>query len=243
MIDKQADRSIYLQIADIIKNNIENGNLKPHDPVISENKISQKYEVTRLTARRAIDSLVNEGLLYRIRGKGTFVAEPEKKLETSPFSMRGFTESSLGMDRTPTNTVLTFKIIEASKFIAEKLNIEEGSKVFLVERLRWLDEEPFIFEVSYFPQALFPGLDERIMKGSAYEYVEKLLGKKIKDSTQEIAPDIVNERIGNLLQMKVGTPILRVHNQPRLEDGTIFEYSEVFFRTSKYKFIQHVTRN
>jgi GntR family mannosyl-D-glycerate transport/metabolism transcriptional repressor len=243
MIDKQADRSIYLQIADIIKNDIQSGRLKPHDPVMSENKISQKYEVTRLTARRSIDSLVNEGLLYRIRGKGTFVSEPEVKLEASPFSLRGFTESTLGMDRNPKNTVITFKIIEANKFIAEKLNISAGSKIFFVERLRMIDEDPLIFEVSYFPETLFPGLDESSMEGSAYEYVEKFLGKKIKDSTQEIVPDTVSERIGKFLQMNVGTPILRVHNQPRLEDGTIFEYSEAFFRTSKYKFIQHVTKD
>ena len=241
MIDKNLDRAIYLQIADRIKNRIDRGELIEGSVIESENKLAEAYQVSRLTARRATDHLVNQGYLYRIRGKGTFVSKKEK-ISYAPQKLKGFTEEILDLHMTPENLVVEFKIMEAPKEVAEKLRIEEGDMVYYVIRVRCADAEPLILEKSYLPMSLFPELNISILKGSKYTYVEEYTQKKILESLQEIGASLAGEEESKYLKVDEGEPLLKIDNQTYLEDYVIFEYSTAYFKTSKYKFIQKAQR-
>ena len=241
MIDKNSDRAVYLQIADGIKQRIDRGELTEGSLIESENKLAEINQVSRLTARRATDHLVNQGYLYRVRGKGTFVAK-KKKINYAPQKLHGFTEEILDLQMTPKNLVVEFRIMEAGREVAEKLGITEGDMVYYVIRVRCADEEPLILEKSYLPMNLFPELNISILKGSKYTYVEEYTGKHISESLQEIGAALAGEEERKYLQLHGEEPLLRIDNQAYLEDGTIFEYSTAYFRSSKYKFVQRAKR-
>ena len=92
------------------------------------------------------------------------------------------------------------------------------------------------------PVELFPDLSIKDLRGSKYKYVEETLKERIKESMQEIVPEIVQEPIRTLLHMEENTPILKVKSTTILESGLTFEYSETYFKTERYKFIQKASR-
>ncbi|MBN1468880.1 MAG: GntR family transcriptional regulator [Fusobacteriaceae bacterium] len=238
MIDKKSNNSIYFQIAEKIRIQIEEGLMEEGDLIDSENKLSEIYKVSRLTARRALDFLVNKGYLYRIKGKGTFVNKMEK-IQYTPQNLIGFTEEILSINKIPKNKVITFEVIKAEK-LGKKLNINEEELVYHVVRLRYANEEPLMLEKSYLPVKLFPELNISVLCGSKYAYVEKYTGVKIIESLQEIEAYLPNEEEKNYL--KTEDPLLKVSNQAFLENGAVFEYSISYFSTNKNKFIQKAIR-
>ncbi len=241
MIDKNSDRAVYLQIADGIKVRIDKGELKEGALIESENKLAETNGVTRLTARRATDHLVKQGYLYRVRGKGTFVAKREK-ISYTPQKLHGFTEEILSLSMTPKNLVMEFKIMEATQEVAEKLKVAVGEMVYYVVRVRCADEEPLILEKSYLPMGLLPELNISILKGSKYAYVEEYTGREISESIQEIGASLAGKEEKKYLKLQEDEPLLRIDNQAFLEDGTVFEYSTAYFKSSKYKFVQRAQR-
>lgn len=238
MINKKAERAIYLQIADGIKALVEEKQLEKDSLIPSENKLSESYKVSRLTARRAIDYLVNQGFLYRIKGKGTFVAKKEK-IEYAPQKLHGFTEEIISLNMVPKNEVVKFEVIKAGK-IAEKLDISKEDLVYHIIRIRKANDEPFILEKSFIPVDIFPELNISVLKGSKYAYVEKYTNKKIIESIQEIEAHLPTQAEKEYLQ--TDEPLLKISNISFLEGKEIFEYTISYFRTSKYKFVQRAVR-
>lgn len=238
MLDKKSNNSIYFQIAEKIKIQIEEGLMEEGDLIDSENKLAEIYKVSRLTARRALDFLVNKGYLYRIKGKGTFVNKIDK-INYTPQRLIGFTEEILSINKIPHNKVLIFEVIKAGK-IGKKLNLLEEELVYHVQRLRYVNDDPVMLEKSYLPVKLFPELNISVLSGSKYAYVEKFTGKKIVESLQEIEAYLPNEEEKNYL--KTEDPLLKVSNQAFLEDNSVFEYSISYFSTNKNKFIQKAVR-
>jgi GntR family mannosyl-D-glycerate transport/metabolism transcriptional repressor len=193
-----------------------------------------------MTIRQAINNLVAEGYLYRHTGRGTFVSET--RIEHSTYKLMGFTEEMLHLSKKPENEVLEFKIKKCDEYLAKKMEIEKGAMIYEVVRLRSIEGEPVILEETYMPVEIFPDLSIQIMAGSKYEYIEKVKKLKIKESIQEIIPSIADEKISKLLKMDEGEPILKFKSASRLQDNRVFEYTELYFKTSRYKFIQKSTR-
>lgn len=239
MINKKSGKAIYLQIAESIIKMINEQDLEIDSIIPSENMLAETYKVSRLTARRAVDYLVNQGFLYRIKGKGTFVAE-RNKIEYVPQKLQGFTEEIISLNMTPRNEIVKFEVIKAGK-IAKKLQIAEDDMIYHVIRVRYADDEALILERSYIPIDIFPELNISVMKGSKYEYVEKYTGKKVIESFQEIEAHLPNEE--EIEYLKVEEPLLKISNLSFLEGRKIFEYSISYFRTSKYKFVQRAVRS
>ncbi|MGL5662976.1 MAG: GntR family transcriptional regulator, partial [Cetobacterium sp.] len=145
MIDKNSHTPIYVQLESILLEMIENGDLKPGDMIPSENELSKKYSISRMTAKKAIDSLTIKGLVERSQGKGTYVSSVEKKIELPINRLRGFTQKVCEMGLTPENRVLAFEKIPCPKNICKILGVEEGANVWRMERVRQIDEVPAVF--------------------------------------------------------------------------------------------------
>lgn len=240
MIDKNSATPIYIQISDKLRQRIDNGEFKVGDLIPSENVLSQKYEVSRMTTRQAINNLVDEGYLYRKRGKGTYVAD--FKMEYNAYKLKGFTEEMLQFNKRPVNKIVTFEIRGIEEKIANKLQISKSDKVYFIERIRCIEEKPVVFERTYMPVKMFPELKEEIFKGSKYKYIESQKKQRIKESLQEIVPEIVEEPIRTFLSMRENEPILKVKSTTTFENGDVFEYTETYFKTRCYKFIQKASR-
>lgn len=235
MLDKNSHVPIYIQISNNFLKMIEEGKLKPGDAILSENELAAKYEISRMTAKKAVDNLMMLGKVERIRGKGTFVKRDESKIELPLNKLRGFTQKVREMGKEPMNSVLELKIIPAEGKIAEFLDIKAGDEVFYMERLRLVDDVPAVFEQSYMPKYLVPDLTREDLLKSKFEYIRSK-GYTIGFSEREILAQIPSEYICKILQLKRTEPILYATCLTKLADGRVLEYSQVSYNQRKYRF-------
>ena len=121
----------------------------------SEREVAQKYGVARMTVRQAVESLVAEGRLFKVAGKGTFVARPKVDLQAR---LTSFGEEMSRRGMTPSSSVLAFARVVANAHLARELSVEGGESLIYLERLRNADGVPMAVERAWMPERLVPGL-------------------------------------------------------------------------------------
>ena len=231
----------YQLIAKEMKGNIQRGDWQEGDAIPTEAKLSEQFEASRVTIRQAIKLLVQEGLLYRIQGSGTYVKE--NKFEHNIYELTGFTEEMRALNKETKNKVLRFEVVTPDEQTAQILGIGEGEKVYVIVRQRFADEVPLIVEETYMPLKLFPDLSYQVAENSKYEYIEKKLGLTIGESFQEVIPIIPSDETRQLLDLKdPAQPILKVTLSTKLEDSRVFELTHLYFKSDEYKFTINATR-
>lgn len=241
MIDKSSPIPIYYQLESFIKNQIESGNILPGENIPSEREYAESYGISRMTVRQAINSLVNEGLLYRKKGSGTFVSE--KKIEQPLQGLTSFTEDMKKRGMTPTSKLIHFEIIPANSFIANELQIREYAPVYEIKRIRLADGEPMALETNYLSANLVKGLTEQEVKASIYSYVEEKLGLRITHAEQLIESVRASEEHEKLLYIEKDHPMLYIQRNTFLHDGTPLELVKSVYRGDRYKFQIKMERN
>jgi GntR family transcriptional regulator len=149
ILNKGSSIPLYQQLASVIKQQIDNGILKEHDKILTATELSEKYKVSLITVKKAIDLLAEEGTLVKQQGKGTFVAT-RKLLRTSGGFM-GFTQLCEMQGYKASSEVIKVDIINAPISDVEKLNLEEEDRIIRIVRVRKCDGVPVIIEESHFP--------------------------------------------------------------------------------------------
>ncbi|CAG9619945.1 GntR family transcriptional regulator [Sutcliffiella rhizosphaerae] len=234
MIDKTSPIPIYYQLESYIKNQLNAGILKPGDSIPSEREYAESYEISRMTVRQAINSLVNEGLLYRRKGSGTYVAE--KKIEQPLQGLTSFTEDMIKRGLTPTSHLIHLKIVQANSFVAGELHISEADPVYEIKRIRLADGEPMALETNYISAHLVNGLTKEVVSASIYAYMEQELGLLIAHAHQSIESVKASAEDENFLKIKRGHPMLYIQRNTYLQDGTPLELVKSIYRGDRYKF-------
>jgi GntR family transcriptional regulator len=231
---------IYQVIENHIKEKISNNEFKHGDMIHSENDLKEMFNVSRMTVRQAINNLVNEGLLYTHKGKGTFVnnLKIEKKIQ----GLLGFSEEMKLMNRKVSNRLISFNIIKASKEIGEKLFIDEGDEVYLIERIRYGDKIPVLFEKLYLPRKIFKTIDATIMNSSFYNFVEEELNYRISHCIQTVEAKSSDKAISEYLEIPKLSAVLYLTRNTFLDRGFPFEYVQSYYRADQYRFIQQADR-
>ncbi|QKY70343.1 GntR family transcriptional regulator [Lentibacillus sp. CBA3610] len=231
---------LYKQIANNIKTDIDDAKLAHGDAIPSETRLAQTYGVSRVTVREAIKQLVEEGVLYRIQGSGTYINH--EKIEHDILRLQGFTEEMSSLDNNPSNEILEFQLMSPPEEARGHLKIDENEKVYYVKRLRFADFEPLILEESYLPVDLFSDLSIEVMKRSKYEYISSK-GYKIDRRYGELIPMMPSDEIIKHLQIAEQDPLLFMQAFSTFKDGTVFEYSKIYFHPHKYAFKVVSSRN
>ncbi|CAI9395338.1 MULTISPECIES: GntR family transcriptional regulator [Enterobacteriaceae] len=224
----------YMQIADLLTEQIKDGTLTPGAMMPTEAELQATYDVSRVTIRKAMKVLVDNDLLYRVRGSGSYVKAP--KAQHNAFQLMGFIEEVSAQGKTPSSKVIAFETSPCSHTIASKLNVEEGTLIYEIQRLRLIDGEPEILECTYLPVAMFTDLSIEVMQTSKYDYIERHKGMQIAKSRQCVWPDSTSTSLAALLNTRENSPILRVESVSELVDGTPFEYTVNYFRLYQYSF-------
>lgn len=224
----------YLQIADTLREQIKSGELPVGSILPTESELQAKFDVSRVTIRKAMQLLVENDLLYRQRGSGTYVKAP--KAQHNVLQLMGFVEEVSAQGKTPSSKIITFELLDCTQTVAEKLNLKVGEEVYSIRRLRLIDDEPEVLEHTYLPVALFPDLSIKAMRSSKYDYIEKTKNLKIKLSRQSMMPEIVQDSIAKELNMKSGEAVIRVDSVGELNDDQVFEYTIHYFRVNQYSF-------
>lgn len=240
MIDKQSPMPIYFQLERSLRSQIENNTLKPGDLLPSEREYAEQLDISRMTVRQAITNLVNEGLLTRQKGRGTFVAE--QKLEQKLSGLTSFTEDMKARGMNPANTLLAFEIVPAETKVAERLHLKQHTPVYEIKRIRLADDVPMALETVYISANLVKGLTEAITTSSLYRYIEEDLGLQIGHAVQSMEAAIVNEQERAHLLVQKGAPVLLIERNTFLKDGTPLEYVKSSYRADRYKFTIDINR-
>lgn len=146
-IDTDSFTPAYYQLARLLYERIMSGGLRPGDRVPSENELSDRYDISRMTARKALSLLADEGLLRRDRGKGTFVSEPS--VEGGHFLIPDFHDEMRRQGISPDVTLLVVKAVPAGRVPADRLGIRKGERVIYLERVLEGGGEPLVFDRKY----------------------------------------------------------------------------------------------
>lgn len=210
-IDKNIPVPLYYQIAQLIRHQIESGELKPGDQIPTESELQERFNVSRATVRQAISGLVYEGLLERRRAKGTIVSRT--KLEETLYGFASFTNQLLKQDLTVETRTLSFEVIPATATLAEYLQIDLGDRLAALERLRIADGEPVCVENWYAPARHLPGIDRSFfgttgLEQSTYYMLQERFGIHLFKAVDTVSAVALEEREAKLLNMEKGMPAL-----------------------------------
>ncbi|RJL30449.1 GntR family transcriptional regulator [Bailinhaonella thermotolerans] len=231
-IDPDSPVPKYFQLRELLLDLIEAGDLPLDAAIPSERDLSQRYGLSRMTVRQAIDHLVSEGRLHRVPGKGTFVARPKIEM---PLRLSSFTEDMRQRGMKPGAIDLDRRVMRASAHLARELGIQPGDDVHFVERLRTADGEPMAIERSHIPVALAPGLlDVDLTDRSLYELLEQRHGIVMDSGELTIEAGIADPVDAEQLNLKRGSAAL-LFQRRGFALGTCVEYAVSTFRADRYQ--------
>jgi GntR family transcriptional regulator len=230
---RRLDRSgppAYVQIEDRLADAIAGGGLDPGARLPPERVLAERFGVSRMTLRQALDSLQHRGLLHRQRGRkgGTFVSEP--KIERDLTTVAGLTQQLRRQGHQAGARVLSARSGPSGQRTAEALGLTAGDEVHEVVRLRLSDGAPLALERSLFPAARFPGLLEHALEGSLYELLEREYAEQPSRSIERLEPVVADAREAELLHMPAGSPLMLVERIAYDASGTPVEYARDLFR-------------
>ncbi len=241
-IDKNSPIPAYYQIMGHLREKIAAGDYPVNSTLPPERELVEMYQVSRMTVRQAIAELVNEGILVRRKGIGTFVAPP--KLEQHLSSLTSFTEDMAQRGMKAGGRILSFKEIVPDSTIRKILNVNAQDTVFESVRLRLADEEPMALETTTLIASLCPGLKrEDLENQSLYKLLTERWGLQLEYATQSLEPILAPPHEAALLHVAPGAPLLLMHRVTHDQSGRVFEHVKSLYRGDRYKFVIDLHRN
>ena len=201
---------LYYQIREDIREKINSKEYPPNSMIPTEAELCEYYGVSRVTVRRAVLDLVQEGLLNRGKGKGTFVSENYGLTEVN--GVQSFTQELLGLNMRPSAKLLGCKIRPADSALRQNLQLEEGEKVVTISRLRLVNgEEPCMVEVMNFPYKLVPDIEKEDLSQSVYQLLKNKYQCEVVYATDIMEPIIIGEYESRLLELEMPTAGMRTN--------------------------------
>jgi len=241
-IDKKSFVPIYYQLQELLVGKIESGELSPGNKLPSENELAAQYKISRNTAQKAIRALVDWGLAQRIQGKGTFVCN--KSVTFSITASLSMTSAVIGLNKEPHSQILQAKIIEASLDISQKLGIAKGDQVYIIQRLRFVDEMPIMIQTSYIPIEYLPDLlNKNLEDKSLFGIILHDYGIEIHNASEVMRAVSVTRFEGEMLKISEYSPAFLLQRTTYLKNGAVFEYAKTIVRGDKSKFYVELNRN
>lgn len=230
----KSDTPRYIQIHNQIKSRIEAGEWTSQKRLPAERELSETFNVSRMTLRQAIQTLVDEGLLERKVGSGTYVAE--KKVSEPALGMTSFTELMAATGRVSKTQTISYKLTSPSASEMMRLQLADDEEVLIMERLRMGDDEPILLERTTLPASLITNFSRRELTESLYVTLEKA-GIQPGRAEQTISATLANERLSELLQIKRGDAILNVRQVSFDQHERPFEYVRSYYVGERFEFM------
>jgi GntR family transcriptional regulator len=239
-IDKNIPVPLYYQLKQILLEQMKHAEVGELIP--TETELCSIFNISRPTVRQAINELVTEGFLYRLKGKGTFISRP-KISQDFMMVLESFNDEMKEKGLTPKTKVLQFQLEKASEIVAEKLQINEGSEVVILERLRSTNDEPIVLVDTHLPSSMVQDiLSKDLESESLYKIIERDYGYEISRAIRTIEPSIAGEYEAKLLGIKKGVPVQYIETVAYLDTGQPIEYSIAKYRGDRSTFSFELTK-
>lgn len=233
---------LYNQLKEILRGQILDGTWPPLSRMPSENELGQRFDVSRITVRQALNDLQKEGLIFKIHGKGTFVAKPKAFQNVS--TLQGLAESLGRQGYEVINRLISFKTVAASSQVAQKLNIREGSQVSEIKRLRLVNREPVSLEVTWLPLDIGQQLEKAdLVTRDIFLILENDCGYNLGHAELAIDAILAESELTRLLKIEEGSPIMRIERLTHTADGTPIDYEYLYYRGDAFQYRLRIDRH
>ncbi len=226
----------YRQVADALQRRIASGDLGSHDRLASERVIADRFGLSRMTARQAVELLVRRGVVYRRPGSGTFVSPP--RIVHTLQRLAGFSEQMRRQGVHPTGRVLEMRCsARVDAGAREALDLAAGERAWLVRRLRYGDGEPLLLETFWVPRAVCPELHgHELSERSLYDVMRTRYGVDPVSAETSIEPAALDAADARHLSGRPGAPAILVIRTTRDTDGRPVEFARDLYRGDRARF-------
>lgn len=213
--------------------------MAPNERLPTERQLAERFGVSRMTVRQALNGLRADGLLHSVRGVGTFVARP--RLSKGP-ALTSFSEDLIARGYEPSTQLLAAEEMDAETQVAVELGVPAGTRVYRVERLRLADGSPMCHEEVFLPAGRFPGLLDQDLTHSLYQVLESRYDVQLRRAQQQVRAITLGERPAELLDVEPHSAALHVKRISMDQAGRIVERGQSVCRGDLYDFSFVVTR-
>ena len=236
-LDKESAVPLYEQLKLSLSKKIEEHVLQEGERLPSEAELCAEFDVSRITVRRAVDELVEEGVLERRQGKGKFVASSRMSVQMMPMNevVQGFYTRDTGRKQTH---VISKKEYVANQHEREALALQEGDAVYVFTRQMMVDGNICMLDRSTFPAGRFPGLFDRVTDNmSTYRLLEQEYGVVMYCVHKEISHTYASAEQAKWLDCAVGTPLFRMSKVVRDPQGVPIHMSSSYMKADSVIFV------
>ena len=220
---------------------IADGSLKPGDQLPTEDSLIARFEVSRITVRRAIQNLVSRGLVEIKRGRGTFVAAPKITQELT--ELTGFVEDMQTLGRKPTAHLVGKKIVAVDETVAHELALTRGERAVRIHRVRLADGVPISFDETYLPLEIGKKiLANNLRTEPIFSLLERKYNIPLVEAEYKLEAVAATADVSAALRVPKGSPIFLIERTSYSTGGRPVDYERLYYRGDLIRFVTRLAR-
>jgi GntR family transcriptional regulator len=224
----------YQRIQGVLRRVIESGNLRPGDAVPSERELAKIHDVSLMTARHALATLEQEGVVERRRGVGTFVSTPKIHFN----KLMSYTEQMRSRSLIAASKILFAEIVDGEEEATARLSLSPKTQVLKLERLRHAAGEPFALETCQFSAKQYAGLlSEPLERESLFGILERHFNVVLGYADEEVDATAADPRTADLLGVPKREPLLRIRQVIHSTKGAVIVYVLGLYRSDRHNLV------
>jgi GntR family transcriptional regulator len=232
---------LYAKIESVLADEINSGSLAAGDQLPTEDELIARFEVSRITVRRAIQDLVGRGLVEIRRGKGTFVAA--SKISQELTELTGFVEDMQALGRKPTARLVDKKIVAADKSVATHLALTTGTRVVKILRVRLADGVPMSLDETYLPLEIGRKIVTNNLKlEPIFSLLEKKYNIPLIEADYKLEAVAADTSVSAALGVTAGSPIFRIERTSYTTGLKPVDYERLYYRGDLIRFVTRLAR-
>ncbi|MFC5862490.1 phosphonate metabolism transcriptional regulator PhnF [Acidicapsa dinghuensis] len=232
---------LYEKVEEVLAAEIATGELRPGDRLPSEDELLTRFGVSRITVRRAIQNLVQRGVVEIQRGRGTFVLAPRISQELT--KLTGFVEDMMVHGRKASAKVLSRDEVAANATVARQLGISKGTRVVRIERVRLADSVPMSLDETYLPLAIGRQIVRNDLRVKPiFTLLEEKYGVPLTEAEYKLEASAASAHVAEALSIEENAPILRIERTTFTTDGRPIDYEMLSYRGDLIRFVTRLIR-
>lgn len=241
-IDKNSPIPYYVQLKGVLLDYFNVNEFSPGTQLPGEHDLCSIFDLSRTVIRQTLSVLEQEGRIVRRKGKGAFIAS-RKITESLVQKLTGFHQDMSARETPPVSKILNMTILKSDEIIADKLRIEPGAEILLIERLRFVNDEPIVLVSTFLPYHLCMGVEnEDLTNQSLYELLESKYNLVIVRGERTIEAVMPTKHQSKLLNIGSNIPLIKLDSISYLNSGEPLEYYFAYHRADKSRFKVELVR-
>jgi GntR family transcriptional regulator len=237
-LDRHSPVPLYRQLWEQLERLVANGTWQPKEPMPSDNVLAEAFQISVMTVRQAMAELVNQGLIYREQGRGTFVSPRPFRHHLQ--RLEGFTEDILARGLTPSARILAFERVTAGERLGKEMQLDPASTLLHVKRLRLADGRLVAIHDAYLTHTQLT-LEELKEVGSLYTLLEHK-GVQMVEADETLEAITADRELADLLQIERGAPLLRASRLSWDRASAPVEFVQATYRADFYRYTVRLRR-